>query len=68
MHQREYVGSASVGVLGKLLLAVWILDVELAVFVPPRRTRGIRLQRPRSPARSLYQLKYVMIDTDNKHR
>ena len=59
MHQRELVGLASVGVRGKLL----------ADSSDPRcRTRGTRLQRPRSPARSLHQLKYVTIDTDNKHR
>jgi len=33
MHQRESVGLAFVGVLGKLLLTVRVLGVELAVFV-----------------------------------
>jgi hypothetical protein len=33
MHQRESVGLASVGVLGKLLLTVRVLGVKLAVLV-----------------------------------
>ena len=33
MHQRESVGLASVGILGKLLLTVRVLGVEVAVLV-----------------------------------
>jgi len=33
MHQRESVGLASVGVLGKLLLTVRVLGVELTVLI-----------------------------------
>ena len=58
MHQRGSVGLASVGVLSKLLLTVRVFGVK----------RGTRLQRSRSPARSLRQLKYATTDTDNKHR
>ena len=65
---QPFISKITLTLMFSLIPTHLVVETPADSLGPRRQTRGTRLQRSRSLARSLRQLKYVTNDTDNRHR